>query len=493
VPALRTQIEDAVIAALTPLKLPGKGGGAQGYLATLKPYQGPPTPESDDVKRLLDGGGPALLVTTEDARFFDWTPRRRLAEVTFELVVYLLADHQRGFEARARGDVRSSETGKDPGVYQIIEDVRGLLFGADLGLDCVKRPRVTSETSLGRATDWAVWRLAYEVDATVEGVNPLAAAVYATELAIDVNQAGDATADPVVEADRDLDVPGVEFYDTTAPAEVTSYTRASPATAITSVGPTGPVITEFADGEYAYGVDDSFEHAGERGAFVPVAAENLISRSQDASESGPWSFAGLSEVPANTPEAGPLGLVSDVLFSTSGDIWATFASPPGVAVPGQVYCFSVYARAADPGQLPGGSPAASITLRADTGALALVEEQSFTLQPTWTRHFITWTQPADETAINLRLVFPGLVQAMWLPQAPQWEVGAVPTPWIRVPSGFGQTASRVATVIDFESEGNAGRIENLGAGPVLTLGDSFFALRDSEVAGDLVAKAIALP
>ena len=204
-PALRTQIEDAVIAALTPLLKPGKGGDPDGYLVTLKPYQGPPSPDSEDIKRLLDGGGPALLVTTEDSSFAEWLPKRRQAEMTLQIVIYALSNHTRSYEARARGDVSSSLANQDPGLYQLLEDVRSRVFGLDLAIECVERPYPLSETSLARAGDWGVWRLVYEVEAWVEALVPTEGALV-TEMGVDVNQAGDDTADPIVEADRVLDV-----------------------------------------------------------------------------------------------------------------------------------------------------------------------------------------------------------------------------------------------------------------------------------------------
>jgi len=493
-PALRTQIEDAVIAALTPLLKPGKGGAADGYLVTLKPYQGPPSPESDDVKRLLDGGGPALLVTTEDAGYDEITMRRRTAEMTLQIVIYALSNHTRNFEARARGDVRSTQLSEDPGLYQLMQDVRDRLFGANLGIECVRRPYPLSENSLARAGDWGVWRLVYEVDADIEADNPLAEAPYVTEMGIDANLAGDDTADPIVEADRDLDIPGVEFYGTTAPAEVTSYSRSSPVTAVTAVTVDGPTITEFAADEYAYGVDASFPHAGSRAAIVPPSGRNLLAYSPAADPgNAAWTEDDVFEFAAPSSVPGPIGNVQALLVSLSGlDRRLQAAVSVGTLTIGAWYCFSAYMRKPtepDLGPFSGVlNPADVIRMRADTGTLEVIEDLDVNLTEAWVQYYLAFV--ATKTEALVRFIFPAINEAIWMPQCIQLEAGTQPTPWIRTD---GAAADRASTVINFEFEGESGRIGNNGAGPVLTLGDNDFALRDSEVIGDLVAKAVALP
>lgn len=204
---MRTDIEDAFVTALTPLLKPGLGGAASGYLSTLKPAQVPPTPETEDVARLLDSGGPGVLVMSGDATYDDVLPKRRQAEVTFQVLVFAMSRHQRSYENRARGDVSSLTATKDPGLYQILEDIRSKVFGVDLGIECVQRPYITAEQSLVRTAEWSIWQLTFEVDAFIEADDPLAGLTDATEMAVDVNQGGDDTADPVVEADRTLETP----------------------------------------------------------------------------------------------------------------------------------------------------------------------------------------------------------------------------------------------------------------------------------------------
>lgn len=156
----RRDLEDAVVTALSVLKLPALGGAAGGYLKTVEPYQGSLDPDVSDPEmvELLAGGTPAIGVTTDSAAFGAYRLRQQAAEKELSLELLIVSSNLRSRAAGARGD----DLATDPGAYQILQDARAKLFGVELGVDGVGFLQPTSETAVVRGQT-AIWRQIYTV------------------------------------------------------------------------------------------------------------------------------------------------------------------------------------------------------------------------------------------------------------------------------------------------------------------------------------------
>jgi len=202
--SLFEQLEDAVITALTPLKLSALGGGASGYLRAVRPYQGglDPAADDEDLNRVLSGASPAVLVTIGDGGSYgDVTLSRSVCDLTTTLEVLIISSNLRSPEAQARGDV-SDGTGDDPGIYEIIEDVRDKLFGVEMGVDGVGFLIPSAHQAVQRGGDKAIWLLSFSVD--MDAKKAAYSGDYYETIRSSVNNADDDTADPIAQGDIDL-------------------------------------------------------------------------------------------------------------------------------------------------------------------------------------------------------------------------------------------------------------------------------------------------
>lgn len=201
--ALRTQLEDAAIAAIRPLATGALGGN--GYIECLQPYQGSLSPtevNAEDIKRVTGGRSPAVLVTTGDESSYDIRTigHDDTVEAT-TLEILLVAKSERSAEHAARGDAGQGVPAIDqfPGMYKMIEDVRARAMG-NLDVDCIGSiiPRRSLALVRSAASDpGAIWLLSFDVNLLAETFEPVAEDY--TEIATDINNADDDAADPVVE------------------------------------------------------------------------------------------------------------------------------------------------------------------------------------------------------------------------------------------------------------------------------------------------------
>jgi hypothetical protein len=192
--AVRADIERAVVATLSPL-LTASGG----YLAAIEVYRGELDEASlDQVFELIAGRVPAILVATGVGRYRSIQVQRRRASQDLRVELLLLSGSLRSLETRTHGEVPGSPPQADPGIYQMIEDVRARLFASDLGLDGVGLLEPHDEVPLLQRPELSVWRVAYDV--TVDAFQPALseAGPDLTEVGARVNLAG-APANPVVE------------------------------------------------------------------------------------------------------------------------------------------------------------------------------------------------------------------------------------------------------------------------------------------------------
>lgn len=194
--SIRAQAEDAVIAALADLR---KSAG--GYLQALEPYQGTLEPGSDDadVAATLLGRRPAILVTTGDGEYKNASVSRRIADHQFDIVLLVISGNLRSRVARARGDGFAA----DPGIYEIIEQVRDRLMGVEFGVDGLGFAVPSSERFVLRTPDLTVCALSYAISADAQAREPIADDYVA--IRVEVNDDDEHAADPIVQATKDLE------------------------------------------------------------------------------------------------------------------------------------------------------------------------------------------------------------------------------------------------------------------------------------------------
>ena len=155
-------IEDSAIRNLAGLSETCDGG----YFQTLAPYNGSPTPdrEDPDFQRATQGGIPACLVMVGDAEYENRTMGGRVADLEMELLILIASCNLRNPEARNRGDLSS----QDPGIYQMIKDIRGLLYNVPLeGVFGACRARPILQGAVLRGRDRTVWLLTYAFNTDV--------------------------------------------------------------------------------------------------------------------------------------------------------------------------------------------------------------------------------------------------------------------------------------------------------------------------------------
>lgn len=156
--ALRTEIEDGIIALLRPLLVENKGG----YLKAVAPYQGPiePDPEDENLSRVLNGRTPAVLVTTGDSEFGDVGMMGRLVDERIFVHTLCCESNFASQEKKARG----SDAGSSPGLYKIMQDVRERLQ-AQSPAECAEVLVPTAVVAISRG-DLQIWRIDWRVDTT---------------------------------------------------------------------------------------------------------------------------------------------------------------------------------------------------------------------------------------------------------------------------------------------------------------------------------------
>lgn len=164
--AVLTQLQDAVIARLAPLKKPVLGGGATGYLKALKTYHGELDGKKlEELRDALADQTPAVFVggIEGDLRSVSLSRRRAVQQLVLELMVCV--GTQRDQEARARGG-HSGDA--EPGAYQVLQDLRGKLMGWTPSTSGVGVIRPARERLLVNTIGLDVFVASYSADADVK-------------------------------------------------------------------------------------------------------------------------------------------------------------------------------------------------------------------------------------------------------------------------------------------------------------------------------------
>lgn len=141
--AVRARLEDAIIAALSPL-LTTNGG----YLQGIRPYNGEVHGEPDDVKIDLLGQAPAVLVGTGVGRDTQEISNRYYTQELIEIEVFLISTDLRLREARTRNV---------GGIYQMLRDVRSRIQGLALDIPGVSTVKILSTKPIVRVKGFTIW------------------------------------------------------------------------------------------------------------------------------------------------------------------------------------------------------------------------------------------------------------------------------------------------------------------------------------------------
>lgn len=192
--ALRTLIEDDMLAALTPL-LKSEGE----YLGTLKAYHGEITgiggDKSLDEIRNLIGAMPAALIMTGGARFSNASMAADSAVVEMDCTVLCVTDNLRSRSKRARGD------GTDPGMWQMLEDLRERLQGYEVA-NGFARMVLQSEDEVLTLPDYSIWQIEFGLSGRVCAAEEESDDLEGIDS--DIDDADDATDNPRVELSNEV-------------------------------------------------------------------------------------------------------------------------------------------------------------------------------------------------------------------------------------------------------------------------------------------------
>ena len=153
------QIEDAIIAALAPLKVdyaPGEGDPAiYATVKTIKSYQAELDSEDDIARaaRLF----PAVIVVYMGSTYIDHGSRK-IETLQYELFV---CDKNLRLEAEARRGGNAN-----PGTYAMLHGVRDLLYGKQLGKE-IYPFKLNRETPVFLGMGLSIYGAAYETSQTL--------------------------------------------------------------------------------------------------------------------------------------------------------------------------------------------------------------------------------------------------------------------------------------------------------------------------------------
>lgn len=153
---VRRQIEDAVVAALVPLKPQG--------LTSARAWNGLVVVEDlADIKRVTNGQYPAALVAAPGRNYKTMALSRRRSVGEQRIEVVIAATSLRSREEATRDVV----TGGAPGIYKVMELVQAALLGLDLGVPGVGLVSLVSEDVVARVPDMTVWQQVFNVEVDV--------------------------------------------------------------------------------------------------------------------------------------------------------------------------------------------------------------------------------------------------------------------------------------------------------------------------------------
>ena len=158
----RTMVERAILALLETLTI------RQGrYLQRLDHYNGEIGSEDalEDIVGALQGNVPAVLIQTASASYDSTSIARSRLKATIQVEILLISAHMRSRESRNVGDEASVNDPKsDPGIYQIIADVRSVLCSRPLGVQSAQMLVPVTEQVVIQTPQLSAWVMRYSID-----------------------------------------------------------------------------------------------------------------------------------------------------------------------------------------------------------------------------------------------------------------------------------------------------------------------------------------
>lgn len=193
--AVRTQIEDSVVARIAPLKM-------RGVIASVKPFNGVIDTDEDiaDIKRILNGQYPGVLVRCKGASYHEVQVQRRRVVKDQSIEIFVVSASQRSREE----NVRNKVYGGGAGAAMVIETLLGLLLGFQVEADGAGRMIPRDEDEVLQLPDLSIWRSLWSVpvDARPAPVTESEYTLIHSELNLSSDE--DDAANPVVVAETDV-------------------------------------------------------------------------------------------------------------------------------------------------------------------------------------------------------------------------------------------------------------------------------------------------
>lgn len=185
--ALRTHVEQGIVKALHPLVVKFK--------ASIKLYNGEfsKADDLDQIRAALDAPLPLVLLSTSNAtyRLLNVGRDKAAQDVTVEMLVA-------SGSLRSRDD-RTVGIGTDPGIYALLEAIRNILFGSDLGLSGCGYLAPSVEEPWVHRPDLCIWRAVYTC--TLDAARPAADDASMTDIHghVNLSSSESSAANPVIQ------------------------------------------------------------------------------------------------------------------------------------------------------------------------------------------------------------------------------------------------------------------------------------------------------
>jgi hypothetical protein len=193
--ALRTHVEAELVRALHPLDVR--------YKASVKLYNGEfsKADDLDQIRAALDSPLPLILLSTSNAtyRLLNTERNRAAQDLTIEMLV--ASGSLRSRDERTTGGML---LGADPGIYTLLEGIRNILFGSDLGLSGCGYLAPSIEEPWVHRPDLCIWRITYQT--TLDAARPAAddADVTTVHGHVNLSSSESAAANPVIQLNSEV-------------------------------------------------------------------------------------------------------------------------------------------------------------------------------------------------------------------------------------------------------------------------------------------------
>ncbi len=204
----RTLIRAAIASRLAPL-LKANGGFLARIAAMPRPLRSRDEDEIGLLVNQLSGVTPAVLIALGRLPLQSTNTDGREWSGELEIVLYAVSSSARSFvDGRLASDgVAAADPTADPGIEAMLEQIRQLLLGQDLGVNTTSEFRGHAEDELYTFSDITIWEQHYTMQLEIE-INPNRAITeIATEVLVDNDLDGADPVNPLVETITQLEAP----------------------------------------------------------------------------------------------------------------------------------------------------------------------------------------------------------------------------------------------------------------------------------------------